>query len=122
MVAARASGTAGGAAEATVKWLADENFRNAILRGVLRQAPDFNCVRAQDIPAIAGRDDLTMLRYATEQGRVVVTYDLSTMVPAMREQVRLSSRCAPIVLVELLLDRCCVEEDWAQGVLYLPLR
>ncbi|MCW5977065.1 MAG: DUF5615 family PIN-like protein [Bryobacteraceae bacterium] len=117
-----------------MKWLADENFRNAIIRGILRQSPATDIVRAQDIAEISGQDDLAMLRFATAQGRVVATHDLSTMIPAMRAQVRIASRCAPIVFVPdslstasviqdlLLLDECAVEEDWAAGVLYLPLR
>jgi hypothetical protein len=56
------------------------------------------------------------------------------MIPAMKEQVRLASRCAPIVFVPdslptgsvieelLLLEECSTEADWAAGVLYLPLR
>ena len=75
-----------------------------------------------------------MLEWATTEGRVVLTHDLSTMVTAMREQIRLAARCAPIVLVPdsmsiglvveelLLLDECANEGDWAAGVLYLPLR
>jgi len=117
-----------------VKWLADENFRNAIIRGILRRFPAFDVVRAQDIPEISGQDDLAILQCATREGRVVVTHDLSTMMPAMLEQLRIASRCAPIVFVldslpvgvvieELLfLDECAVAADWAAGVLYLPLR
>jgi len=117
-----------------VKWLADENFRNAIIRGLRRQVPAFDFVRAQDIPEISGQDDLAILRYATAERRVVATHDLSTMIPAMRDQLRLASRCAPVVFVPdsmpigsaiedlLLVDQCAVEADWAAGVLYLPLR
>jgi hypothetical protein len=117
-----------------VKWLADENFRNAIVRGILRHFPACDIVRAQDIPEISGKDDHALLICATAEGRVVVTHDLSTMIPAMHEQVRTASRCAPIVLVPdslanglvieqlLLLDECAIETDWAAGILYLPLR
>lgn len=117
-----------------MKWLADENFRNAIVRGLLRQAPAFDVVRAQDLPEISGRDDLALLSFATAEGRVVVTPDLSTTIPAMREQLRLASRCAPIVFVpdslpvraviedHLLLDECGMEADWAAGVIYIPIR
>jgi len=86
-----------------VKWLADENLRNAIIRGILRRSPPFNIVRAQDIPEVAGHDDLVMLSYATAENRVVVTHDFSTMLPAMQEQLRLESRCAPVVFVP---ERC----------------
>jgi hypothetical protein len=56
------------------------------------------------------------------------------MIPAMREQMRLESRCAPIVMVPdslpvgtavddlLVLDGCATEADWAAGVIYIPLR
>jgi predicted nuclease of predicted toxin-antitoxin system len=71
-----------------VRWLADENFRNAIIRGLLRKAPAFDIVRAQDVPEVSERDDLVLLQFATAESRVVLTHDLSTMVPAMREQMR----------------------------------
>ena len=134
MVASRASGALVGPPEQSVKWLADENLRSAIVRGILRRFPAFDIVRAQDIPQISGQDDLVMLGCATTEGRAVVTHDLSTMIPAMRQRRRLASRCAPIVFVpdsmpigsvieELhLLDECAAEADWAAGVLYLPLR
>jgi hypothetical protein len=122
------------AAQNPVKWLADENFRNAIIRGLLRQAPGFDILRAQDITETAGRDDLLLLKFATAEERVVVTHDVSTILPAMRELVRLESRCAPIVLVPdslqvsaviddlMLLNDCKVEADWAAGAIYIPLR
>ena len=117
-----------------MKWLADENFRNAIVRGLLRKAPSLDIVRAQDVPEISSQDDRVLLRFATAEGRVVVTHDVSTMIPAMREQMRLESRCTPIVMVPdsmpigaavddiLVLDGCAVEADWAAGVIYIPLR
>ncbi len=117
-----------------MKWLADENFRNAIIRGILRRVPEFDIVRAQDIPQISGHDDLVLLGYAAAEGRIVVTHDVSTMIPAMRERLRSTTRCAPIILAPdslpvsvvvenlLLLDECGTDADWSAGVLYLPLR
>jgi len=40
-----------------VKWLADENFDNDILRGVFGRSPGFDVVRVQDIPSIYGKND-----------------------------------------------------------------
>jgi hypothetical protein len=52
----------------------------------------------------------------------------------MWEQLRFTSRCAPVVFVPdslpvasgiedlLLLDECAIAADWAVGVIYLPLR
>jgi hypothetical protein len=116
-----------------VKWLADENLRGAIVRGLLRRAPGLDIIRVQDVDQISGEDDAVLLDWATRNDRVVLTHDLSTMVPAMHELLR-ASRCTPIVLVPdslptalvieeiLLLDECSVEDDWAAGVVHLPLR
>lgn len=94
----------------------------------------FDVVRAQDRPETAGKDDYTLLAWATENSRIVLTHDLSTMLPAARELLSRVSRCAPMVMVPdslpiglvieeiILLDECSVEADWSAGVLYLPLR
>jgi hypothetical protein len=67
------------------------------------------------------------------QQQSVLTHDISTMIPAMHEQLRLFAACAPVVLVPgslsisrviddiLLLDEYSVEYDWASAVIYLPL-
>jgi hypothetical protein len=116
-----------------VKWLADENFDNDILRGIRRRAASFDVVRAQDLAQISGSDDSALLSWATSNERVVLTHDLSTMIPAMREQLKRFASCAPILFVRdslaiseviediLLLDDCSTDADWAAGVLYLPL-
>jgi len=116
-----------------VKWLADENFDNDILRGIRRRMAAFDVVRVQDFAEISGSDDLAVLAWATANDRVVLTHDLSTMIPAMREQEQRFASCSPIVFVRdslpvslvieeiLLLDECSREADWAVGVIYLPL-
>jgi hypothetical protein len=113
-----------------VKWPADGNFDNDIIRGILGRAPDFDIIRVQDIPQISGEDDTAMLAWATTNRRVVLTHDLSTRIPALHEQLGRASLCTPIVLVPdslrigpvieeiLVLDACSVESDWASGVIY----
>ncbi len=48
-----------------MKWLADENFDNDIVRGILRKSPRFDIVRAQDVSQIAGQEDIVSLDWAT---------------------------------------------------------
>ena len=43
-----------------MKFLADENFDNTIIRGLLRRKPDVDVVRVRDI-GLAGEDDPTVL-------------------------------------------------------------
>jgi hypothetical protein len=100
---------------------------------LVRRHKTFDIVRVQDVAAISGKSDPEMLRWATNEGRIVITHDLSTMLPAMRDVLSLGKFCAPIVLVPdsvpvssaiediLLLDQCATEIDWVAGVLYLPL-
>jgi len=71
-----------------LKWLADENFDNDILRGVWRRAAGFDAVRVQDVPEISGKDDAAVLAWATADGRAVLTHDVSTMISAVRSQLR----------------------------------
>ncbi len=116
-----------------MKWPADENFDNDILRGIRRRVAGFDVVRAQGVPEISGLDDPAVLSWATTNDRVIPNHDLSTMIPAMQEQVRRFASCSPIAFVRdslpvrlvieeiLLLDECSIETDWAAGVIYLPL-
>jgi uncharacterized protein DUF5615 len=117
-----------------VRWLADECFDNDIIRGLLRRTPDFDLVRTQDVPDIAGSDDGKLLAWATSNQRTVLTHDLATMIPTILLQRQQKSGCTPVVLVPdslstgaviediLLLDQCSQPADWAAGVVYLPLR
>jgi len=61
-----------------MKFLADENFNNDILRGVWRRVPRAVFVRVQDTE-IAGADDDRVLEYAAERGYIVLTHDVNTM-------------------------------------------
>lgn len=56
-----------------MKFLADENFNNDILRGVWRRISN-----ASDTE-IASADGPHVLKYATEQGYIVLTHDVNTM-------------------------------------------
>jgi hypothetical protein len=71
-----------------VKWLSDENFDNDIVRGIVRRSPRFDVVRAQDIFGVAGQSDLVLLGWAAESRRIVLTHDLSTIIPAMLQQLQ----------------------------------
>ncbi len=58
-----------------ISLLADENLDANILRGVLRRLPGIDAVRVQDV-GLTGADDPTVLAWAAEQGRVLVTHDV----------------------------------------------
>ena len=57
---------------------ADENFNGDIVRGLLRRNPKLDIVRVQDV-GLSGADDPSVLQWAADQGRIIVTHDVSTL-------------------------------------------
>ncbi len=116
-----------------LRFLADENFNNAILHGVLRRDVRLHILRVQDT-AVNGADDPTVLTWAAEQGYLLLTHDLTTMPEYAYARVRAARPMpgvfavgadVPIgVLIEdlLLIAEFSDAEEWADQVWYLPLR
>ena len=61
-----------------LRLLADENFNNNVIRGVLRKKPDADIVRVQDV-GLSGVDDPGVLEWAAQENRVLLTHDGSTI-------------------------------------------
>jgi hypothetical protein len=113
--------------------VADENFNNDIVRGVRRRNPRVDIVRVQDAHLLSA-DDPTILEWAAQNGRVVLTHDVSTMTRHAYDRVRDGKlmpgvfevgRHVPIgvAIVEIeLLAECSLEGEWEGQVRYLPLR
>ena len=116
-----------------LRFLADENLNNQIVRGVLRRKPDVDIVRVQDVE-LSEADAPTVLERAAQNGRVVLTHDVATMTNFAYERVQAGlsmpgvfevSRRVPVGLaIEeiLLLDECSLEGEWERQVRFLPLR
>jgi len=112
---------------------ADENLSNDIVRGLLRRKPDLDIVRLQDV-GLSGADDPTILEWAAQEGRVLLTHDVSTLTRYAYERVEAGkpmpgvfevSRRVPIgVAIEdiLLIAEYGLEGEWEGQVCYLPLR
>lgn len=112
---------------------ADENFNNDIVRGVRRRNPTVDLLRVQDV-GLTGADDPTVLEWAAQSGRVLLTHDAATMSPYAYERVDNGKpmprvfevgRHVPIKLVIeeiLLLAECSLADEWEGQVRYLPLR
>ena len=116
-----------------MRWAADENFNNDIIRGLLRRKPDVDIVRVQDV-GLSGVDDPTILEWAADEGRALLTHDVSTITRYAYERVEAGkpmpgvfevSRDIPMgVVIEdlILLTECSLENEWEGQVRYLPLR
>ncbi len=111
---------------------ADENFNNDIVRGLIRRKPDIDIVRAQDV-GLSGAKDPALLEWAAQQGRVVVSHDVSTLTKHAYARVAAGLGMpgvfeAPNTLSIgraiddlLLIVECSVEGEWEGQVRYLPL-
>ncbi len=71
---------------------ADENLNNDLVRGLLRRQPDRDIVRVQDA-GLSGADDPTVLAWAAQQGRVLLTHDVSTITRYAYERGGRVSEC-----------------------------
>jgi len=112
---------------------ADENFNNDIVRGLRRRNPDLDLVRVQDV-GLSAADDPAVLEWAAQEGRVLLTHDVSTITRYAYDRVKAGkslpgvfevSRDVPIrVAIEdiLLLAEYSLDDEWEGQIRYLPLR
>jgi hypothetical protein len=114
-----------------MKFLADENFNNTILRGVWRRIPDASFTRVQDTK-IYGADDPRVLEYAAENDYIILTHYVSTMrgyfydrmdaglpLPGLfliHKQTAIGLVIEALELIILASD----EADWMGKATYLP--
>jgi hypothetical protein len=115
------------------QFLADENFNNQIVRGVLRRSPDVDIVRVQDVN-LSGADDPTVLAWAAQEDRIILTHDVATMITFAYERIQAGlsmpglfevSRRIPIGLAieeVILIAECSLDGEWEGQVRFLPLR
>ena len=66
--------------------LADENLNANIVRGVQRRFQGINVVRVQDV-GLTGADAPTVLAWATEHSRVLITHTVETVTRYALERV-----------------------------------
>ncbi|BAZ79520.1 DUF5615 family PIN-like protein [Sphaerospermopsis kisseleviana CS-549] len=114
-----------------LKFLADENFDNTIVRGLIRRNPNIDIIRVQDV-GLLGKDDVTILAWAATENRVLLTHDVATitryayeriaageMMPGVIE-VSTDARIGQVIDDILLLIDCCFDGELAGQIYYLP--
>lgn len=116
-----------------LRFAADENFNNDIVRGLRRRKPNLDIVRVQEA-GLSGAVDTDVLEWAAREGRVLLTHDVSTMTRYAYERVEAGlampgvlqvSRDDSLTLVIediLLIAECSIDGEWEDQVRYLPLR
>lgn len=115
-----------------MKFLADENFDNRIVRGLLRRQPDLDIIRVQDLE-IAGADDPTLLAWAAQAGRILLTHDERTIPHYAYERLAADQTIAGVIVASdrlaistviddiLLIVECSSAAEWLNQLQRLPL-
>lgn len=112
--------------------VADENFNNTIVRGLLRLKPSLDIVRVQDV-GLSSADDPTVLEWAAQKNRILLTHDVATITKYAYERI-LSRKYMPgvievnrtIPLSVAIKDILLIAEAGKNGelenqIIYLPL-
>lgn len=115
-----------------LRFLADENFRNTILRGLRRKHPNFDVVRVQDTH-LYGSDDPAILEWAAQERRILLTHDARTVPRFAYARLREGKPMAGVLVVQayapvqkvvediLLVEACMTDQECAGQVQFLPL-
>ena len=115
-----------------LRLLSDENFNGDIVRGLFLRSIETNVVRVQDV-GLGGAVDPSVLAWAAEHDRIVLTHERTTMPKFAYARVT-AGEVMPGVFVmddrapagqwirELQLMIACSEQaEWSNLVVYLPL-
>jgi hypothetical protein len=115
-----------------LRYLADEDFDNRILRAIRRGGTGLDFVRVQDV-GLSGCSDELVLQFATDEQRVVLSRDISTMPAAAYKRVRQGEPMPGVIVVghRLAIGQAVDElvflannsawDEWSGQVVYLPL-
>jgi uncharacterized protein DUF5615 len=115
-----------------LRFAADENFNGDIVRGIIRRNPKLDIVRVQDV-GLSGADDPSVLQWAADQGRVIVTHDISTLAKHAFDRIAAGQPMPGVFEVKsvapvgqaiddlILLAECSVDGEWEGQVRFLPL-
>jgi hypothetical protein len=110
----------------------DENFNYRLIQRLRQYLPGLDVVRVQDA-GMAGASDPVVLEWAAQEGRILFTHDVSTMVPAAHARVAEGLPMPGVFMVHWTapLDRavedlrtlveCSFEGEWENRVEYVPL-
>ncbi len=114
------------------RFIADENFDNDVIHGLMRRKPDIDIIRVQDVGLLTA-DDPTILAFAAQEGRLLLTQDIKTVPSYAYTRVRNGQAMPGVVAVGhdipigeaiddiLLLAEGSREGEWEGQVVYLPL-
>ena len=115
-----------------LRLLADENFNNAIVRGVFRALPSLDFPTVQQV-GLSGMKDPDLLAWAFDDERILVTHDVQSMRTHVAARLAQGLSIAGVIAVPRRLPigraiyelRLCIQysdpEEWKDQMSRLPL-
>ena len=112
--------------------ISDENFHGDVIRGLLLRYPELDLVRVQDVGLMAS-DDEVILQWAATEGRILLSHDIKTIPPLVRDRLAKELPVAGVCFVKPLttigraIDEiavaifCSSPHEWKDQMVYLPL-
>lgn len=116
-----------------IRFAADENFNNDILRAVWRLDPTLDIIRVQDTEA-SGFDDPSLLEWLEKENLILLTHDVNTIPKHVSDHLKADKHSPGIFLVSsdspispiardiLLIAKCSSIEEWLDQIWFLPFR
>ncbi|MEO8612690.1 MAG: DUF5615 family PIN-like protein [Chloroflexota bacterium] len=116
-----------------LRFAADENFNNDILRGLRRLYPEIEIIRVQDTDLYEA-DDPAVLEWAVGQGLILLTHDVNTMTKYAYERVVIDLPIPGIFItathapVGQIIDELAIimgasdTSEWQGKITFIPLR
>jgi predicted nuclease of predicted toxin-antitoxin system len=115
-----------------LKFMADEHIAKHLIRGLLLREPTLDIIRMQDV-GLRTEDDHTLLAWAAQANRLLITYDTSTIPRAAYKRVGAGQVVPGVIVIRsdmsigrtiedlLTLALASSPEEWQDQVVYLPL-
>ena len=112
-----------------LRFLADENIERQLIAAI-RRDPAIDIVRVQDL-GLSGADDPTILAWAAQEDRVLLTHDAATMADCAYARVRTGQPVAGVIHVPqpfeigkvaediVLFAHCSLDGEWQGRIVYL---
>jgi len=115
-----------------LRLLVDEDFDHRIVQGLRARVPSVDLVTVQEA-GLGGRHDRDVLAGAAEQGRVLLTHDVTSMTRFAYERVAAglampgvfavhqTAAIGPVIDDLILVIETSDDDSWEGQVRYLPL-
>lgn len=114
-----------------MRLLFDENFNHRILRGLKLRQPSLDYEIAQRTE-MQGSEDPTLLAWAAEQDRILITHDINTVPKYAYERVAAGQPLPGVIIVPedmqigeaieelLIIIECSDQSEYENQVIHVP--